>query len=265
MGKTGKATIIDANIERRARQDYLEAKVPLPEQSTASEEDMPVNRSLTILAGTWRITRLLSCGGMGEVWEGKHLRTEMDVAVKFLRKAKAQSPEVVDRFRAEAVLSNKIRHDDVVKILDQNVDDHQIPYLVMERLIGKTADAWIAHEEPGGGRATVNKGIAWLARQLLDVLVVAHEESIIHRDLKPNNLFVTETPRRRLRVFDFGIAKARRLTGIVTRTGEWFGTPGFMAPEQTKGRSDEVTHLVDIWGVGATLFKLLTRRRKFLC
>jgi serine/threonine-protein kinase len=97
-----------------------------------------------------------------------------------------------------------------------------------------------------------------LADELLDTLAAAHEQGIVHRDIKPENLFLTNDGQ--LKVLDFGIARLRELSGSIsaTRTGSMLGTPAFMAPEQAKGRWNEVDALTDLWSVGATMFTLIT-------
>src|SRR5262249_35673260 len=110
-----------------------------------------------------------------------------------------------------------------------------------------------------------------IADQILDVLAAAHNKGIVHRDLKPENLFLTKTGE--LKILDFGIARLREVkseppprrgdaNGPSTRTraGALLGTPAFMAPEQARGRWEDVDPRTDIWALGATLFTLITGR-----
>ncbi|HEY3235081.1 MAG TPA: serine/threonine-protein kinase, partial [Polyangiaceae bacterium] len=113
--------------------------------------------------------------------------------------------------------------------------------------------------ERKGGHLPVNEVLA-VADQLLDVLAVAHDKGIVHRDLKPENLFLTHSGV--LKVLDFGIARLDALStsSSTTRAGALLGTPAFMAPEQARGRWEEVDARTDLWAVGATMFSLLTGR-----
>jgi len=154
-------------------------------------------------------------------------------------------------------------------VLDDDVTEDGAAFLVMELLEGETLDhRW---ERLG---TLPPADVLDIADQLLDVLAAAHAKGILHRDLKPENLLVTNAGQ--LKVLDFGIARVRELTqeqssrsgssaqrhqdSGSTRSGSLLGTPAFMAPEQARGRWEDVDERTDIWAVGATMYTLLSGR-----
>jgi len=136
-------------------------------------------------------------------------------------------------------------------VLDDDIDEHDTPYLVMELLQGVSVER---HAEKAGGRLSVQETLD-IIDQTLAVLEAAHKAAIVHRDLKPENLFLTDG---KVKVLDFGIARLREENSRKTQTGMVMGTPSFMAPEQAMGRWDDVDARTDLYAVGATAFTLLT-------
>jgi serine/threonine protein kinase len=209
----------------------------------------------TVLKGKWRLDSILGVGGMACVYAATH-RNQSRVAIKMLHREIAGDPEVTARFLREGYVANAVRHPGTVLVLDDDITDDGLPFLVMERLTGETLDARLARL----GRLSPQE-VIMIADQLLDVLQAAHTRNIVHRDLKPDNLFLTEEGR--LKVLDFGIAHLRELSNpspTATRDGSLLGTPAFMASEQALGRWSEVDPRTDIWAVGATLYTLLSGR-----
>jgi serine/threonine-protein kinase len=157
----------------------------------------------------------------------------------------------------EGYVANTVDHSGAVRVFDDDITPDGAAFLVMELLLGETLDS---RAERKGGKLVAGEVLA-VADELLDVLAAAHEKGIVHRDIKPDNLFVTREGR--LKVLDFGIARVRELSqesSAGTAAGTFLGTPAFMAPEQARGRWDEVDARSDIWAVGATMFSLLTGR-----
>src|SRR5262245_22960662 len=210
----------------------------------------------SVLRGKWRLDEVLGVGGMASVYAATH-RNQSRAAIKLVHPEIASEPEVTERFLREGYLANAVDHPGTAKVIDDDVSDDGSPFLVIELLEGETVEQrW----ERKGRRLPVYEVIA-IADKLLDVLAVAHDKGIVHRDLKPENLFLTTSSD--LKVLDFGIARMRELPAeghTRTRLGALLGTPAFMAPEQARGRWDEVDARTDIWAVGATLFTLLTGR-----
>ena len=161
-----------------------------------------------------------------------------------------------ERFLREGYAANAVGHPGAVSVLDDDADDDGTVYLVMELLEGESLDQrWQRMNK----KLSVDD-VLMTADAVLDTLAAAHENGIVHRDLKPDNVFRMTTGE--IKILDFGIARLRDLPGgaSATRMGSLLGTPGFMAPEQARGRNDEVDARSDLWAVGATMFTLLAGR-----
>jgi len=204
----------------------------------------------------WTVDSLLDVGGMGAVYVATH-RNGRRAAIKVLHAQFARDPEIRRRFQREGYVANKIDHPGAVAILDDDISEDGSPYLVMELLDGESLAAWLAR---AGGRIPVPEVLA-IAGQVLEVLAVAHENAVIHRDLKPGNVFVTKGGHAKL--LDFGLARVRdgSISLIPTAQGTVMGTAGYMAPEQARGKMDEIDARSDLFSVGAVMFKAMTGRR----
>ncbi len=210
----------------------------------------------------WKLDSLLGVGGMAAVYAGTH-RNGKRGAVKILHQEEALDPSVKARFLREGYVANKVGHSGIASVLDDDEAEDGTVYLVMELLDGDTLEA----KCPPGATMAAGDVLSFV-NQLLDVLAAAHERGIVHRDLKPSNLFLL--PDGTLKVLDFGIARLRELAHDAhhehannkpaSTTLSAMGTPGFMPPEQARGRWDEVDGRSDLWAVGATMFTLLTGR-----
>jgi len=208
-----------------------------------------IERLGTVLAGKWRLERLIGVGGMASVYEASH-RNGAIVAVKVLHPEFARSADPRSRFMREGYLANRAGPG-AVRVLDDDVDDDGSPFLVMDLLSGEPVEARAARR---GGRLSILE-VLWVAGETLATLEIAHSKGIIHRDLKPANLFWTHDDR--LMILDFGIARVQQETGERTMAGTILGTLGFMAHEQATGRTAEIDARTDIWAIGAIMFHLL--------
>ena len=210
-----------------------------------------------VLKGKWRLERVVGVGGMATVYAAVH-RNQSRVAIKMLHPEIALDNEVTSRFLREGYMANAVGHPGTVAVLDDDVTEEGVPFLVMELLQGETLEARWSRK---GEKLPISEVLP-VIDQLLEVLAAAHDKGVVHRDLKPENLFLTADGR--LKVLDFGIARLREVSSAsaasTTRVGSLLGTPAFMAPEQARGRWDEVDGGSDLWAVGATLFTLLTGR-----
>ncbi len=206
-----------------------------------------------VLREKWRLDRLVGIGGMAAVYASTH-RNGKRAAVKVLHPEAALAPTVKDRFLREGYLANKVEHPGAVSILDDDVDVDGTVFLVMELLLGESLDSRLSRS---GSRIPASE-ILQIVDQVLDCLIAAHDKGIVHRDLKPGNLFVTDGGA--VKILDFGIARLEEVGQ--TRPGgtgsQTLGTPGFMPPEQARGRWDEVDAQSDLWAVGAVMFAALT-------
>ncbi len=207
-----------------------------------------------VLRGKYRLDSVLGVGGMAVVYAATH-RNKKRFAVKMLHPELSRLPEVRSRFLREGYAANSVEHPGAVAVLDDDVDEDEVAFLVMELLDGETAEQLWARS---GERLPLPVALS-IGDQLLDVLVSAHAHGVIHRDVKPSNLFLTR--QGEVKLLDFGIARVRdATTSQTTQTGSVMGTAGFMAPEQALGKVAEVDALTDVWSVGATVFHLASGR-----
>lgn len=204
----------------------------------------------SILKGRYRLDRFpLRHKGLGEVWRGYDTRLDRPVIVKFINAALLNA-ELVRRFRREALLTARLDHPGVPAIYDFDERDGQ-PYLVIQLINGDTLDDLI-HER---GPLSV-EWVATIGAQVASVLVAAERVGLVHRDIKPSNVMIDRAGA--VKVLDFGLAAIHgddRYSRI-TETGQSLGTVGYMAPEQVFG--DPTDHRTDLYGLGTTLFHLLT-------
>jgi eukaryotic-like serine/threonine-protein kinase len=219
--------------------------------------DSPVQEG-DVLAGKYRVEKVLGFGGMGVVVSAFRGDLEQRVAVKFLSQAAAERPDAAERFRREARAAAKIRSEHVARVLDVGTLDSGLPYMVMEFLEGND----IAEELRRFQRLPILDAVEFIL-QATEALAEAHAGGVVHRDLKPGNLFLAQRAdgTRRVKVLDFGISKA--LTGSsveelsLTKTAALIGSPLYMAPEQMRSAKDVDTR-ADIWSLGAMMYEMLT-------
>jgi len=219
--------------------------------------DSPVQEG-DLLAGKYRVEKVLGFGGMGVVVSAFRTDLEQRVAVKFLGQAAAERPDAAERFRREARAAAKIRSEHVARVLDVGTLDTGLPYMVMEFLEGND----ISDELRRLDRLPLVEAVDFIL-QAIEALAEAHAAGVVHRDLKPGNLFLARRAdgSRRVKVLDFGISKA--LTGSsveelsLTKTAALIGSPLYMAPEQMRSAKDVDTR-ADIWSLGAMLYEMLT-------
>jgi serine/threonine protein kinase len=206
-----------------------------------------------ILRDRWRIDGRIARGGMGSVFIATHKNNGSTAAIKILHPEFSRDKDTRGRFLQEGYAANHVNHPGVVRILDDDVTEEGVAYLVMELLEGELVEQRRIRK---GGKLPLSEAYD-IGDQLLDVLAAAHAKDIVHRDIKPDNLFLTNEGR--LKVLDFGFAQVK--TGFrpeQTATGFLLGTPGFMAPEQAMGNRPLIDAQSDIWAVGATLFMIVT-------
>jgi len=174
--------------------------------------------------GSYRIARVLGVGGMGEVYLGVHPGIGSRVAIKVLANECTKSAELVERFFTEARTVNRIRHENIINVLDLGALPDRRPYIVMEFLDGQPMSAVTA----ASGVWPLGT-LARLAGEILDGLGAAHRTGVVHRDLKPDNIFIS--PNIHAKVLDFGIAKLLPEygggSGSATKTGMLLGTPAY--------------------------------------
>ncbi|MGA7122895.1 MAG: serine/threonine-protein kinase [Polyangiaceae bacterium] len=212
-----------------------------------------------VIAGRFRLNRLLGRGGMGSVWHATHLGLDIPCAVKFIEGEVAQLPQMQARFEREAKAAAQLRSPHVVQILDHGVSEGT-PYIAMELLDGEDLGKRLARL----GRLPAHELLPIVA-QVGRALTKAHAQGIVHRDLKPDNIFLVRDDDREItKVLDFGIAKASGsgAPGANTQTGTMLGTPYYMSPEQAQG-TKTVDARSDLWSLAVIVFEALTGQRPF--
>lgn len=216
-----------------------------------------------LLAGKYRVERVIGSGGMGIVVAARHEQLGQLVAIKLVRDDALDQGDTVERFLREARAAVQLRSEHVAKVLDVGKLESGAPYMVMEFLDGSD----LGHVLDESGPMALDTAVL-LILQACEAIAEAHAAGIVHRDLKPQNLFLTRTlsGSPRLKVLDFGVSKTTGLTqdgkGALTRTRAMLGSPLYMAPEQMRSSRD-VDARVDVWALGVVLFELLTRRWPF--
>jgi serine/threonine-protein kinase len=224
---------------------------------------------MTIAAGTllgsYEVVAQIGVGGMGEVYRAHDAKLGRDVAIKVLPANFVNDPERLSRFQREARMLAALNHANIATIygMEQSGD---IYCLVMELVSGETLA-----ERVKAGPVGIEEALK-ISVQIAEALEAAHEKNIIHRDLKPANVRVT--PEGKVKVLDFGLAKAfagdganddpsnsPTLSAAATMQGTILGTAAYMSPEQARGKAcDKRT---DIWAFGCVLYELLTGKRAF--
>ena len=204
------------------------------------------------MLGHYRLIKHLGSGGMGSVYLAEPRLGGPQVAVKVLHSELSRDDALRARFSAEARTVNLIGHPNIVRIYDIDESQDGLHYFVMEYLEGTTLSRLPRPLEPGL--------VASLLAQACDALEAVHRSGVVHRDLKPDNLLVVEHPGEAplLKVLDFGVAKALHapVAPEQTLTGQVFGTPAYMAPEQWMGQA--VDGRADLYSLGVTGYLLLT-------
>ncbi|MEK6288580.1 MAG: protein kinase [Acidobacteriota bacterium] len=204
------------------------------------------------LVGSYKITDKIGEGGMGAVFRGIDVMLEREVAVKMLRPELSQQPNIVERFRSEAVTLAKLNHPNIATLYSfvRQGDDF---FMVMEFVRGETLDGLIRRS----GAMACDTAIALLC-QALEGIDHAHKMGIIHRDVKPANMMMAEGGT--LKVMDFGIARVLG-TARMTKQGNIVGTIEYMSPEQVRGQETDARS--DIYSLGILLYEMLTGRVPF--
>lgn len=222
-------------------------------------------------ASPYRFVQFVGRGGVGEVFIVEDELIGRKFALKALTTRLAGDAEYVDRVRLEAQAIGRLRHPNIVEIVDfwiapPSGSRARIPCIVMELLRGRTvAEELIERQQIAPGEAVE------IMCQALSALAAAHAIGIVHRDVKPENLYLHEVPGygRLLKVLDFGFARvlpdapagAPEPLNAPTRTGTSVGTPRYMSPEQARG--ERVDHRTDVYAAGLVLYDLLVGHGPF--
>jgi serine/threonine protein kinase len=205
--------------------------------------------------GHYRVLNVLGSGGMGIVFQAEDPLLKRHAAIKAMKPALASSESARARFIREAIAIAAIKHDHIVTIYQVSKTPRDVPYLVMEFLEGEALDARLRRE----GALPVAE-VVRIGREIAEGLAAAHQRGLIHRDIKPANIWL-EGERRRVKILDFGLARAVAEDAQITQSGIILGTPAYMAPEQA--RSAKVDARSDLFSLGCVLYHLATGRMPF--
>jgi eukaryotic-like serine/threonine-protein kinase len=217
-----------------------------------------------LVAGKYRVERVIGEGGMGIVVAATHEGLDQKVAIKFLAPEAIRNQEVVERFMREAKVAAKVKSEHVARVSDVGRVDGNAPFIVMEYLEGADLAGMIDTQE----LLPIDE-VCEIGLQACEALAEVHAAGIVHRDLKPSNLFVTRRADGSpcLKLLDFGISKFTSLGDngtdpALTATATVMGSPSYMSPEQLKS-TKEVDARTDVWSLGAVLYEALTGKPAF--
>jgi WD40 repeat protein/formylglycine-generating enzyme required for sulfatase activity len=204
--------------------------------------------------GPYRVLEVLGSGGMGVVFRAEDPQLRRMVALKAMLPALAVSDSARQRFLREAQTAAAIRHDHIVAVY-QVGEDRGVPYLAMEFLEGEPLDRHLHREGKLPAAEVIRVG-----REIALGLAAAHKRGLIHRDIKPANIWL-EAETGRVKILDFGLARATSEGGQLTQLGAVVGTPDYMAPEQAQGQA--VDHRCDLFSLGCVLYRMATGQPAF--
>jgi eukaryotic-like serine/threonine-protein kinase len=196
----------------------------------------------------YRIDRLLGQGGMGAVYKAWDKALDRPVALKLIRPGLALDAAVEQRFKQELLLASKISHKNILRIHDLG-EAGGVKFISMAFVEGEDLHQLLTRH----GKLTVDRALK-IARQLCSALDAAHAEGVVHRDFKPQNILLDK--QENVYVSDFGLAKSLEQETGMTRSGEFLGTPRYMAPEQAQG--GKVDHRADLYALGLILYEMVT-------
>ncbi len=235
-------------------------EIPTPERFAAG----------SIIAGRFKIVRVLGKGGMGEVFEAEDLKMfRRQVALKFLTQELSRDRQALERFEREARAASGLDHPNICTVYEIGEDQHR-PFIAMQCLEGQPLQEYMQ------GKALKIAQLLDLAIQICEALDAAHSKGIIHRDIKPANIFVTT--REQAKILDFGLAKqqpVRRAKALdtlegstvslpeesLTSPGSALGTVAYMSPEQVGG--EDLDARTDLFSFGAVLYEMGTGQHAF--
>jgi serine/threonine protein kinase len=202
----------------------------------------------------FKVLQKLGQGGMGWVLLAEDTRLTRRVALKVMRGKYTQDKDSRERFLREARLAAGLKHDHIVTVYHVG-EDRGIPYLAMEYLEGGTLQQRLEYPKPLSLGAAVR-----IAREIAEGLKAAHERGMIHRDIKPANIWL-ESPKGRVKILDFGLARHLETASGLTQAGEIVGTPHYMAPEQARNKN--LDPRTDLYSLGCVLYRMVTGRLPF--
>jgi serine/threonine protein kinase len=202
----------------------------------------------------YKVLHKLGQGGMGWVLLAEDTKLARRVALKVMRRQHAEDEESRQRFKREAQAAAALNHDHIITIYQVD-EDRGVPFFVMELLEGGTLQQRLEYPKPLSIGAAVR-----IAREIAEGLRHAHERGVVHRDIKPANIWL-ESPKGRVKILDFGLARHRDTKSGLTQQGEIVGTPHYMAPEQARGKA--IDPRTDLFSLGCILYRMTAGKLPF--
>ncbi|MGF1505063.1 MAG: protein kinase [Anaerolineae bacterium] len=207
------------------------------------------------LNGRYHLVEQIGSGGMAVLYKAEDADLQRTVAVKVLRPSLVNDPEFVERFKREARSAANMSHPNIVTVHDVGQDGSQTHYIIMEYVPGQNLKQLIKAR----GAFEIDAALAIII-EVCKGVGYAHRAGLVHCDIKPQNILVT--PDRRIKVVDFGIARALTAAEDGERESIVWGSPSYFAPEQAAG--EVPTPASDVYAIGVVLFELLTGRLPFI-
>ena len=247
---------IFAGHEALIEREYAALTDPGPEE-TADEDRSPA-------VAHYRLLEEIGRGGQGSVHRARDTRLKRVVAIKVLDHLGQRSEAILQRFRREAEVASRLDHPGICTILDSGTA-RGVTYIAMRFVPGRSLAQELSEARAEGSAPTTREEVLRIVRLFEKAALAthaAHEAGIVHRDIKPGNVMVT--PEDDPVLLDFGLARDEsgdRAT--LTRTGDVFGTPAYMSPEQLRGEGARLDRRTDVYSLGASLFERLTLRAPF--
>ncbi|MBS1957161.1 MAG: protein kinase [Cyanobacteria bacterium SZAS-4] len=207
------------------------------------------------LARQYEFLSVIASGGMGTVYEARHLVLNQKVAIKMMQTERLDDKHVT-RFRHEAEALAALEHSNIIHVRDYGLTENGQPYMVLDYVEGMSMSQMIQSRGPIPAMFALE-----FFAQIADALAHAHSRGVLHQDLKPNNIMICESGKMvpYAKLIDFGIAKiinGEATPSGLTNTGDILGSPAYMSPEQANGRS--IDYRTDIYSLGCVMFEALT-------
>ncbi len=228
-----------------------------PQPITAVPRRQPEQAEVGQAIPGYQIIECIGFGGMGVLYKAHKHGIEGTFAIKVLRRELIKDQGSLVRFEQEADLAKQLTHANLVSVYERGISKLDAPYLVMDFVDGESLDKRLGRETSLDARQAINMFV-----QICDAMEYAHSFGVLHRDLKPSNVLISQSRAgiEVVKVVDFGIAKllprVSRETLNLTKTGELFGSPFYMSPEQCMG--EELDERSDIYSMGCVMYEVLT-------
>lgn len=265
--------LLAENHFRQIRQNVLSREEPIKPNKLAKwlveqklitswhAEELLAGRHHFVLTGRYKLLDRVGGGASGTVYKAEEIGTGNIYAVKVLTEDLSKKPEALDRFRQETRMASALDHGHIIRAFE-SASDGDMHFLVMEYMEGKDLNAWLKQH---GGPLPIDWACECIRQSALG-LEHAHQLGMIHRDIKPGNLLVQSNDvftKPKVKLLDMGFARKVNDDGVrLTQSWQIFGTPDYMSPEQAESTADADIRS-DVYGLGCTLFKLLTGELPF--